>query len=298
MMASDNPKVIFVRKPHARPDFNSLGFRDRERTVRKPPGVVRIIVLGDSVTEGYEIDARDMYSRKLESLLNRHGERYEVVNFGRSQYSTVQEVESFKESGVQMNPDLVTVAYVLNDASTDGTANDFFRRDRAPSLALEWFVRRASAALGLRPRSTWLQGCQPFDHVSRMHCDAGNWARLSASLRELGALSNRHGFRILMAVFPIMENGEEASFEDYQWRDIHARVLEEGVRNGFAPLDLLPYFARWRPADVKVSPTDTVHPNRLGHEIAARAIYGRLVDMRIATQAEPSEVHSGRSPGS
>jgi lysophospholipase L1-like esterase len=281
---SDNPNLIFVRKPHARRDFNALGFRDREHAVEKPAGMFRIIALGDSVTEGYEIDESDMYTRKLQSLLDRHGGRYEILNFGTSQYSTMQEVEVFKESGLMMGPDLVILGYVLNDASMDGSANDFFRRDRAPSLALEWFARNARAALRIRPRSDWLPGCHRFDYYSRMHCDAGKWARVSASLRELGELARRHGFRVVMVVFPLMEDGAE-SFAGYKWRDVHTRVIEEAARHGFASLDLLPPFARWRPADVKVAPDDRVHPNKLGHEIAAYAIYRQLLDMGVVSRA-------------
>ena len=51
----------------------------------------------------------------------------------------------------------------------------------------------------------------------------------------------------------------------------------EGARNGFATLDLLPYFAQWQPADLKLGPDDMLHPNELGNEIAAAAIYRALV---------------------
>ena len=36
--------------------INSHGFRDRERSLNKPPGVYRIAVLGDSGTEARQVD--------------------------------------------------------------------------------------------------------------------------------------------------------------------------------------------------------------------------------------------------
>jgi lysophospholipase L1-like esterase len=295
LAASDNPEIIFTRKPHARPDFNSMGFRDRARSVEKPAGIFRILVLGDSVTEGLGVDAADIYTRRLESLLNQRGTRFEVVNLGVSQYSTTQEVAAFRESGVKMSPDLAILAYVLNDAAEGGSASRFFLRDKAPSLALHWLVRRAGAVRGARDSGNWLPGCERFDYVSRAHCDADGWARITAAFRTLGELSRRHGFHVLLVVFPLMENGPDASFAAYKWTGIHRQVIDESARHGFSTLDLLPAFARWRPAALKISPNDRVHPNPLGHRIAADALYRQLVDMRIAGQ-EPASPASGSAP--
>ena len=38
---------------------NSLGFRDREHTVEKPPGVCRVAVIGDSVAQGFGLEEDD-----------------------------------------------------------------------------------------------------------------------------------------------------------------------------------------------------------------------------------------------
>jgi hypothetical protein len=194
----------------------------------------------------------------------------------------MQEVAAFRESGVRMNPDLVILAYVLNDATLDGGANEFFLRDRASSLALHWFMKSVGDLPVIRDRRTWLPGCRHFDYVSRAHCDADGWDRVTRALGTLRDLSRRHGFRVLLVVFPLMENGPDASYAAYKWAEIHDRVIEASTRLEFSTLDLLAVFSEWRPSELKVEPLDRVHPNSLGHRVAARAIADKLAEMGIA----------------
>ena len=63
--------------------YNALRFRDVELGP-KPPGVRRVMVLGDSFTEGQGVKEADTYPRRLEALLNAAGAgRWEVRNCGR-----------------------------------------------------------------------------------------------------------------------------------------------------------------------------------------------------------------------
>src|SRR3989338_372544 len=69
-------------KTHVR--TNAQGFRDNEIAVKKPAGVKRIFVLGDSVTFGHGVAAHQTYPEKFESLLNHQNKswRFEVLNMG------------------------------------------------------------------------------------------------------------------------------------------------------------------------------------------------------------------------
>lgn len=50
--------------------YNSFGMRDRERSVEKPEGVKRILVLGDSFGEGMEVEFEQTAGQVLERMLN------------------------------------------------------------------------------------------------------------------------------------------------------------------------------------------------------------------------------------
>src|SRR6185369_10906142 len=71
---------------------NSLGYRDREHTVAKPPGAYRILVLGDSVAAGLRIErSEDTFPFLLQDLLRAQGVNAEVMSFAVSGYNTQQE---------------------------------------------------------------------------------------------------------------------------------------------------------------------------------------------------------------
>ena len=278
-----NERRIFERKPHSDREVNARGFRDREHADEKPKDVYRIVVLGDSVTDGYGVNFDDRYAIRLEALLNRGGRKYEVISLALNQYSTVQEVELLKEVGLGLSPDLVIVAYVLNDPCPDGSIVRFFRQEGATSLALHWITAELKRAL-IKPQAPErLPGCRSFDYYSELHCDSAMWAEVQGALTEVHDLSRKHDFRVLLVVFPVLAKEPDASFSDYLWRSVHAQVLEEAGRQQFDTLDLLPSFAVRRPVDLKREAGDQLHPNALGNEIAASAIYGKLLDLGIAT---------------
>lgn len=121
-----------------------------------------------------------------------------------------------------------------------------------------------------------------FDYYSYMHCDAAKWAAVQAAFRELRALSQQPDFPVLLVSVPLLSEGEDASFDGYEWRPIHERVAQEATLNGFSSLDLLPHFAKRKPIELKVEEDDRLQPNGLGNQIAATAIYGELLHMGFA----------------
>lgn len=63
---------------------NRLGFREPRLPGPKPEGTIRIVVVGDSFTQGYGVAEEQAYPRRLQALLGDRagGGRYEVVNLG------------------------------------------------------------------------------------------------------------------------------------------------------------------------------------------------------------------------
>src|SRR5688572_23732052 len=52
-------------------EINSRGFRDRERQLEADPGVERIAVFGDSMTEADQVNLDQTYASRLEDALQR-----------------------------------------------------------------------------------------------------------------------------------------------------------------------------------------------------------------------------------
>lgn len=111
------------------------GMRGAEVAKAKPEGVRRILCLGDSRTFGYCVKEDETYVAQLERTWNQsHPETpVEVLNAGVHGYSSFQGLRYLEKSGLDYDPDVVTVAFGFNDRryapdaeSTDGA--DWFRR--------------------------------------------------------------------------------------------------------------------------------------------------------------------------
>lgn len=98
--------------------INSLGQRDRERTLEKAPGTYRILVYGDSMTEAVQVDLEQTFPYLLEESLRKSGYQIEVLNMGVNGYSPIQEVLLLKREGKKYHADMVVLAtYLDNDVS-------------------------------------------------------------------------------------------------------------------------------------------------------------------------------------
>ena len=84
----ENPRICYRIKSHANKDINLEGFRDDEFLLRKDKNLVRIIMLGDSITFGALVSRRESFSDELEKMLSVKSEflsspkKFEVMNFG------------------------------------------------------------------------------------------------------------------------------------------------------------------------------------------------------------------------
>ncbi len=87
----------------SRISINSLGLRDREADYSKPPGLKRILVLGDSFAWGYGLKAEERFS----DLLHDAFPETQVLNLGVVGYSTDQESVLLEREGLKYDPDMV-----------------------------------------------------------------------------------------------------------------------------------------------------------------------------------------------
>ena len=95
---------------------NAQGFRnDRDFSYEKPAGTIRVMSLGDSHTQGYEVRQDRTFSAVIERYLTEQGVDAEVLNTGVSGFSTAEEVAFFENEGVRYHPDFVVVGFYAND---------------------------------------------------------------------------------------------------------------------------------------------------------------------------------------
>jgi len=114
--------------------FNAQGFRDRERSVARPPGGWRILVLGDSFVEALQVPLDEAFPAVLEDRLRRRpgGDRTEVLAMGQSGFGTASELMRYVDFGAAYDPDVVLLAFFAgndvrdNSVLLNGDAPEFF----------------------------------------------------------------------------------------------------------------------------------------------------------------------------
>jgi hypothetical protein len=253
---------------------NSMGYRDYEHSLAKVPGMYRIAVLGDSVVKGFGVpDHERTYSSVLEARLRASGIRCEVMNFAVEGYNTQQEVETLEDRGLRYAPDLVILAYVLNDRSWP--AHDLYR------LMLEQ-ERRTGRVSGTRLSPLLARSALYRFLRFRVFEQLGGEARRDPRIERLVAmvegdtvelymgvlrdLKAKHGFDVMVVVFPYLR------FESgYSFRNEHSWVAAAAVKNGLNHLDLFEDFVRCAQESQAPIAQDIVHPTAVGLECAARS---------------------------
>ncbi len=109
---------------------NSAGIRaDYEIPYKKPAGVKRIVVLGDSFGMGYEVNLEDTFTTRMSENLNNAGIKCEVVNLSSSGFSNAEELIVLQNEGFKYEPDLVLLAWHASDLDENIRTNLFKLED-------------------------------------------------------------------------------------------------------------------------------------------------------------------------
>jgi hypothetical protein len=141
---------------------NKHGHRDVEVPLKKPRGVFRILVLGDSVTVGANVRQEQAYPKVLERLLKSvYGPRIQVVNSAVGGWDPFQYAQYFEHYGYQFEPDLILIGFFVGNDTFDAHTN----------------VEELSTAI-LGHRITPEAAARPFIQFQVFLSDRSNLARL------------------------------------------------------------------------------------------------------------------------
>lgn len=126
---------------------NSWGFRSPEFLAKKPPGVIRIVCLGASTTEGSQGD-RETYPYFLQHELSRRypNKAIEVINAGHHAYGIDDFLALVRQRVFPLRPDIV----IFYEAANNINRFEFLathRRHTPSSLSYGVAVMRAHSAL-------------------------------------------------------------------------------------------------------------------------------------------------------
>jgi len=284
---SENPVLGYELRPNYRNDdpdsyvtfrrTNAHGQRDIERTLEKPPGVRRVLLLGDSVVEGEGIENLDeTMSRQLEAL---HPDgRTEVLNFGVAGYCTLAEVELLETKGLAFDPDVVVIVFVTNDFRNFNQQLVMLGEpEERPRWVKSLIVR--SDLFRLVSLRLDLFGLGRELEPMRWTEQAIGDNNVVEGLARLAALSRREGFEALVAIWPRFTDERILNPEAMPGSRGELLIERLARMNGLPTLRFSRAFRADRNAsDPSARPRllysvgDRLHPNAHGHAIAARAL--------------------------
>jgi hypothetical protein len=298
---------------------NSLGFRDAEvRRVPLSPAGRRIVLIGDSFTEGVGIPFEDTFAGIVARELGRRG--IEVLNAAVLSYSPAiyyrKTEHLLEEEGLRF--DALVVFLDVSDIQDEALRYRLDERDRVVDVEPEpplsnrervlRFVRLNSLTANVFSRARLaLERTLLSDPRARLGADAeeASWtwdarafdawgrdglARASANMDRLRALLERHGVALELVVYPWPDQILRGDLESRQvtfWR-----AWAEANHVSF--LDLFPRFiGRGNPVETVrryYIPSD-FHWNAAGHRLVADALLDGGLAASVTGENGPALAH-------
>jgi lysophospholipase L1-like esterase len=296
--------------------FNSVGMRDREHPVAKPPGVFRILLLGDSFTEALQVPFEASLPSLLEALGTKEsGRPVEVINAGVSGWGTDDELRYLSTYGLKYQPDLVVVAMTLHNDISDNLRQEWHRirggelvdQPREPARFLDYKITQLKAYLSTRLQTyqLWRRvrhgseirqvGRQLNAHVVQLFetpppPSIVNGVELTGLLlRRLQAVAQASGGRVALVLLPLRYQLTDSTFAEFVRHSgvppvrMNIREPQNLIRPiadslGMPVIDLLPAFRAW--AAESSAPLFLEwdgHWNEAGHRLAADALVDGLL---------------------
>ena len=266
--------------------INNLGFRGPDVTVEKPQGVVRIVVLGDSIAFGRTYAEPETFPANLQARLDaRYGRgRFEVINAALSGRDTWEERAILEHRVLPLCPDLVILQICMND------------HIRLPPVPLDsrrgvfgeraWYQYSSLLALldqrlrGFRSvHVAWVEWLgldsrtpaevlidQVVSPASMLNVEP-HWNAWSRELLAAAAAARSRGVGILWLAFPLhttLEAGEKETLP---------ALTALASAHDIPLLDMAGFFA----GDPEANLRDYTHPSRRGHLVVAAELERVLV---------------------
>jgi lysophospholipase L1-like esterase len=269
---------------------NEYGHRGPARTLQKEPDRFRILVLGDSFTEGVQVGEDDLFT----AVLERVDPRFEVLNAGVGGYGTVQEYLYLESEGLKHNPDLVLLMVFDNDLSDNclpaypgfgprphavlkGDTVEIVRSpDRRPFLKYamptpfaaelnkySYLFYFLNTNVYQRLRANRMRELQKADLRQTDEC--GRYEVMFGLLEKMQRLLVQRSARFAVVLIPTREQVRQGRSPSLQ------PIVEFCARRGIACLSLLERFVREVDRVQPYFPTD-IHWTKEGHRLAAEEI--------------------------
>ncbi len=275
--------------------INGQGLREADRDYQKAPNTYRVLVLGDSVPFGWEVQQANSHVQIVENLLRqRTDRRYDVVNMGTPGLNLAREYYYLKDTMSLYQPDLVVwdittwndidprECAIIDPPPSDSSVFRWMRDNTALWPFLSSLMgtlrepRPASADSG--------DGANAYPFPVDIH-DAYWQTCVHQPLQQMVDLLAPQHIPLLLVVFPIdmqVRNPDAVTTPQDYFQQIKLEIPSLRV------LDLLPAFRDAYATVPKTTEADSInplfadyysHPSPIGHKMAGETIYSVIMEM-------------------
>lgn len=252
--------------------LNSLGCRDREWTMEKPPDVWRIAFVGDSFTYGWGITRvedrfPDLVQRKFDE---RMPGAVQVLNVAKSGWNTGDQRRPIEDMIEHFGVNEIVLCYVPNDIEGLIATTADFNPTRPPDATLfnldssclaDYVYRRI-----ILPRRPTVRGLH--DWLANGYTDEDIWRRHTAQLLGIRDHCQSRDVKLRVVLLPFIKSGRVDASAPAPL-DLVSRLLRD---HEVDHVDLRPSIAGIPPAELVVNAADA-HPNEQAHRLFADAIW-------------------------
>lgn len=258
--------------------FNDHGFRERQFSMARPPGVYRVAVIGDSFTFGNGLDMQERYTDVLNRWL---GDRFEILNFGSPGHNTPHHLDTLRGRVLRASPNFVLLQWFVNDIEGHDLSGRPQPAFLIPHPELHRWLNRHSALYTVA-NLRWAEiqimlGWVPSyaDYLEQLAGDSRSFAAHEEAqlLHEFVQTTRAAGADVAILLFP--DPGQDLG-RNYPFAFLHERVLAVCRQEAIPCVDLRQDLALVKDRrTLWVSPFDH-HPSAKANEIAALRILDRL----------------------
>ena len=177
---------------------NRLGFHDHERAMAPAPGTRRILFLGDSFLEAYQVEIDKGFSQRLARILSRGGgPRVEALNWGVHGYGLGSHFLNVRERVEAWRPDAVVLVLFLGNDLQDNYAplaaasvprfevvGDSLVYLPAPPYTPRFWLRDNVLARSATARLVWMYGVKTRPEIAALARGAGMIASPESSTTD------------------------------------------------------------------------------------------------------------------
>lgn len=248
--------------------INSNGLRDEEYQHEKPEGVYRILVIGDSLTFGWGVNAEDIFSEILEKKLNERNDihrkykKIEVINGGIGNYNTRQESAFLEKEGLKYLPDEVILAHFINDAEkTQREVDNFFTRGWMTYAHVVSVKNKVFSAMDESKR---------YDAYYNNLYEGENFKEYEGVIDGFEGVLKENQIKLTVLILP-----EFHDFHNYAFSGVHDKIKNLFLKRGYPAFDALEVFYGSDAKDFWVAGDDP-HPNATAHGIIADYLFEKI----------------------